>query len=129
MTARNASRYLLATFFITAGANHFLNPSIYLAMMPPWLPDPEALNQISGAAEIAGGIGVLYPRTRHAAAIGLIILLLAIFPANLHIAIHGWPGTTIPSWALWARLPFQLAFIAWIVYSYPELPFLPRAKR
>ncbi len=117
MTARGASRVALAIFFVTAGANHFLNPAIYLSMMPPWLPAPEAMNRISGAAEIAGGLGVLMPRSRRAAAIGLILLMLAVFPANLHVAIHGWPGVDIPRWVLFARLPFQLAFIAWIVFS------------
>ena len=128
MNARTASRYLLAAFFIAAGTNHFRNPAIYLSMMPPWLPSPETLNHISGAAEIAGGIGVLIPRTRKAAAIGLILLLLAVFPANLHIALHGWPEVDIPRWALWLRLPFQLAFIAWVVFSCPGLRIFPRRK-
>ncbi len=129
MIIRSISRYLLAAFFIAAGANHFLNPEIYLSMMPPWLPAPEELNLISGAAEIAGGIGILIPRTRRAAAIGLILLLLAVFPANLHLAIYGWPGMDIPRWALWLRLPFQLAFIAWVVFSCPGLRIFPGTKR
>ncbi len=128
MNARCISRYLLAAAFIVAGANHFLNPAIYLSMMPPWLPIPEELNLISGAAEIAGGIGVLIPRTRRAAAIGLILLLIAVFPANLHLAIHGWPGMDIPRWALYARLPFQFAFIAWVVFSCPGLRIFPLRK-
>lgn len=129
MTARRISRYLLAAFFIAAGANHFLNPELYLSMMPPWLPAPEALNLISGAAEIAGGIGLLIPRLRRPAAIGLILLLLAVFPANLHLAIHGWPGMDLPRWALWLRLPFQLAFIAWVIFSCPGLRIFPSRKR
>lgn len=129
MTARHISRYLLAAFFIGAGANHFINPEIYLSMMPPWLPAPAELNLISGAAEIAGGIGILIPRLRQAAAIGLILLLLAVFPANLHLAIHGWPGMDIPRWGLWLRLPFQLAFIAWVIFSCPGLKIFPSQKR
>lgn len=86
-------------------------------MMPQWLPAHGLLNAISGAAEIAGGIGVLIPRTRRAAGIGLILLLFAIFPANIHIALNGWPGMDIPRWVLFARLPFQLLFIAWVAYS------------
>jgi uncharacterized membrane protein len=128
MTVRTISRYLLATFFIAAGANHFLTPELYLSMMPPWLPAPEALNLISGAAEIAGSIGMLIPRLRRASAIGLILLLLAVFPANLHLAIHGWPGMDIPGWALWLRLPFQLAFIAWVLFSCPGLLIFPLRK-
>lgn len=128
MTARRISSYLLAAFFIAAGANHFLNPALYLSMMPQWLPSPEVLNYISGGAEIAGGIGILIPHLRRPAAIGLILLMLAVFPANLHLAIHGWPGMDIPRWALWLRLPFQLAFIAWIIFSCPGLRFFSSRK-
>lgn len=117
MNARTTSRVILALFFIIAGANHFRSPEAYLAMMPPWLPAPDLLNFISGAAEIAGGIGILIPKTRRAAAIGLVLLLIAVFPANVHVAIHGWTGMDIPRWALIARLPFQLLLIAWVVFS------------
>ncbi len=128
MTARRISRYILAIFFVAAGANHFLSPAMYLSMMPPWLPAPELLNQVSGAAEIAGGIGILIPRVRRAAAIGLILLLLAVFPANLHVAFNGWPGADIPQWVLFARLPFQLLFIAWVAFSCPCLRIFPIRK-
>ena len=114
---RDISRVVLGIAFIFAGANHFRSPDLYLSMMPPWLPAPAWLNWISGAAEIAGGVGVLIPHTRKAAGIGLILLLIAIFPANLHTALNGWPGMEIPQWALFARLPFQLLFIVWVVYS------------
>ncbi|QTN32387.1 DoxX family protein [Akkermansiaceae bacterium] len=119
---RTLSRILLAIAFIAAGANHFRDPATYLSMMPPWLPFHETLNLISGAAEIAGGVGLLLPKFRNAAGIGLILLLIAIFPANIHIALNGWPGMDIPRWVLWARLPFQLLFIAWVVFSCPGLP-------
>lgn len=92
---------------------------MYLTMMPPWLPAHEMLNFISGAAEIAGGIGILIPRTRRLAAIGLILLLVAVFPANLHVALNGWPGADIPQWLLFARLPFQFVLIAWVIFSCP----------
>ncbi len=114
---RFLSLILLAMFFILAGANHFIHPATYLAMMPPYLPFPEALNQISGAAEIAGGLGILLPQLRRAAGWGLIALLIAIFPANLQMALHGLPGVSIAPWILWLRLPFQLVLIAWVYYS------------
>ncbi len=117
MNVRSISRYLLAAGFVLAGANHFLSPESYLTMMPPWLPAHELLNYISGVAEIAGGIGILIPRTRHVAAIGLILLLIAVFPANLHVALNGWPGMDIPRWVLIARLPFQLLLIAWLFFA------------
>jgi uncharacterized membrane protein len=128
-SARAFSRTLLGIAFIVAGANHFRDPATYIAMTPNWLPSPETLNLISGAAEIAGGIGVLIPRFRTAAAMGLILLLVAVFPANLHVALNGWQGMDIPRWVLIARLPFQILFIAWVVYSCPGLPGSTRMKR
>lgn len=118
---RVIARIILSLFFVFAGFNHFRTPDIYLSMMPPWLPAPEALNLISGAAEIAGGMALLIPALRNLAGIGLILLMIAVFPANLHIALNGWPEMDLPRWVLWARLPFQLLFIAWIIYSCPGL--------
>ncbi|ATC64366.1 DoxX family protein [Nibricoccus aquaticus] len=106
-------RWLLALFFVIAGANHFRTPEIYLGMMPPWLPAPDLMNTISGAAEIFGGIGLLIAATRRAAGWGLIALLIAVFPANLHVALQGhMPGTDFSPLTLWLRLPFQAIFIA-----------------
>jgi uncharacterized membrane protein len=119
--ARNISRIILGIAFVAAGFNHFRTPELYLSMIPPWLPWPEGLNIISGLAEIAGGIGILIPRTRRMAAIGLILLLIAIFPANLHIALNGWAEMDVPRWVLIARLPFQFLFIAWVIFSCPGL--------
>jgi uncharacterized membrane protein len=111
-------RGLLALFFILAGANHFRSPEIYLGMMPPWLPEPELMNTISGAAEIFGGVGLLIAATRRAAGWGLIALLIAIFPANLHVALQGhMPGTDFSPLVLWLRLPFQAVFIALVWWS------------
>lgn len=112
---RATLRWLLAAFFVAAGANHFRTPEIYLGMMPPWLPWPETMNAVSGAAELVGGIGLLVPATRRLAAWGLIALLVAVFPANLHVALQGrMPGTDFAPLALWLRLPFQAVFVAWI---------------
>jgi len=115
-------RGLVAAFFIVAGVNHFLNPAPYLAMMPPWVPWPELLDKIAGAAEVAGGIGLLIVWFRRAAAWGLLALLVAVFPANLQVALHGWPGVEIAPWILWARLPLQVVFMAlvWWVGLAPE---------
>lgn len=106
-------RWLLAVFFILAGVTHFLTPEVYLGMMPPWLPAPELMNQVAGLAEILGGVGLLLPAVRRAAGWGLIALLIAIFPANLHVAMQGhMPGTDLSATVLWLRLPFQAVFIA-----------------
>jgi len=112
---QTAARWVLALFFIVAGVNHFLAPSLYLGMMPAWLPAKEAANLISGAAEIAGGLGLLIGSLRRAASWGLIALLVAVFPANVHIALQGhMDGLNAPAWVLWLRLPFQAVFIAWV---------------
>jgi uncharacterized membrane protein len=119
---RTASLILLAVLFVLAGLNHFLHPETYLAMMPPYLPAPDVLNYISGAAEVAGGVGVLMPRLRRAAAWGLVALLVAVFPANIHMALHGLAGTTIPAWMLWVRLPLQFVLMAWVAYACRLMP-------
>jgi uncharacterized membrane protein len=111
------SRWILSAFFILAGANHFLNPAPYLSMMPTYLPWPSGLIWLSGVAEIVGAIGLIDHRTRALAAWGLIALLVAVFPANLNVAIHGWPGVNLAPWILWVRLPFQLVFIWWVYRS------------
>lgn len=113
---------MLALFFGLAGLNHFRNPYPYLAMMPPYLPFHEALNYISGAAEVAGAIGLLIPALRRAAAWGLMALLIAVFPANIQVALHGWDGVTLPVWVLWARLPLQFLLLAWVYYSVLSKP-------
>lgn len=115
--SRRRARYFLAVFFVLAGLNHFLNPRPYLAMMPSWLPFPNFLNYLSGAAEVAGGVGVLLSRWQRAAGWGLIILLVAIFPANIHIALNGWEGVQVERWLLWARLPLQFVLVAWVYYA------------
>lgn len=114
---RTISLWVLAVFFIGAGVNHFLNPGPYLKMMPGYLPWPRELIVVSGVAEVLGGLGLLIPRLRVAAGWGLIALLVAVFPANLHVALHGWEGVAIPPWVLWVRLPFQAVFIAWVYWA------------
>ncbi|MCW1916298.1 DoxX family membrane protein [Luteolibacter sp. GHJ8] len=111
------SRTILGIVFVLAGINHFRVPALYESMIPPYLPWPSALNLISGAAEILGGLGILVPAFRRPAAWGLIALLVAVFPANLHMALHGLPGKDISPWILWLRLPFQAVFIYWVYRS------------
>jgi uncharacterized membrane protein len=118
MNWRLTFRILLGLFFVVAGANHFRAPDIYLGMMPSWLPAPLTLVDISGVAEILGGIGILVPATRQFSAWGLVVLLIAIFPANLHVALQGhMPGFELSPLTLWLRLPFQLVLIAWVWWS------------
>ena len=113
------SQKALAAFFVVAGSLHFIRPESYEAIMPSWIPMHSEAVAVSGAAEIAGGLAVLDRRTRPVARWGLIALLLAVFPANLHMAlnpeeIRGLDLDRVPRWALWARLPLQFAAIAWV---------------
>jgi uncharacterized membrane protein len=105
---------LCGPFFIAAGANHFRNPRFYRAIMPDYLPAHDELVVASGVAEIAGGAALLHPRTRRVGAWWLIATLIAVFPANLHMALHPERYKNLPPAALYARLPFQLVFIAWV---------------
>ena len=104
----------MAALFVFAGMLHFLTPAPFLRIVPPMLPWPEALVAISGAGEIAGGVGILLSRTRRSAAFGLILLLIVVFPANIYMvgAHSSFPG--IPVWLLWLRLPMQFLLIAWV---------------
>ena len=104
----------LALLFVGAGMLHFERPETYLRIMPPALPAPSLLVLLSGAAEVAGGLGLLLPVTRRAAGWGLLALLVAVFPANVYMV--GLAGALhIPAWVLWARLPLQ-PLLGWLVW-------------
>lgn len=105
---------LMSVLIVRAGVEHFVNPEGYVAIMPPYLPAHLELVYLSGFFEILGGIGVLFSRTRNVAGWGLIALLVAVFPANLHMAFYPKLFPTIPAWALYARLPLQPVLIAWV---------------
>jgi uncharacterized membrane protein len=110
-------RLLAGPFFVIAGALHFIRPRLYRAMMPSWVPAPDAMVAASGVAEIAGGAGLLVGRTRRLAGWWLVATLIGVFPANLHMALHPERYSKIPggSRALWARLPVQGLFIGWVL--------------
>ena len=106
-------RYLLGVVFVGAGILHFVLPRVYLGIMPPGLPHPLGLVYFSGLMEVLGGIGVIIPFSRRFAAWGLVALLIAVWPANLFMAMHPEKFPGIPVWSLWARLPLQLPLIWW----------------
>jgi uncharacterized membrane protein len=111
---RSWSRRLLANFFIGAGVNHFLKPRPYEQIVPPSLHgQAKLLVQVSGVAEIAGGVGVLVPGARRLSGLGLIALLAAVFPANVYMAREPQQFHKIPRWALYARLPLQPLMMIW----------------
>ncbi len=106
---------LLAGLMIFAGTMHFVSPRVFIRIVPRWLPVPAALVAISGACEILGGLGLLVPATRRWAAWGLVVLFIAVFPANVNMAVNRLPfgRYPVPTWALWARLPLQAVLVAW----------------
>ena len=107
----------LAAFFVGGGVNHFVNPGFYVAIMPPYLPAHLALVYLSGLFEILGGILVLVPRVRAVAGWGLVVLLLAIFPANIHMAVSPELFPDMSPLALYVRLPLQALLIAWAYWA------------
>ncbi|HEX6039453.1 DoxX family protein [Longimicrobium sp.] len=112
---RGTSRIVLAALFAFAGTMHFIIPDQYVRIMPPWLPLHRELVYLSGLCEIAGGLGLLVPRTRRAAGIGLILLLIAVWPANLQMLLNARASgaSTWAQTALLLRLPLQLLLMLW----------------
>lgn len=111
------SQRLLAVAFTAAGALHFLRPAMYEQIVPDYLPAEHELVLASGAAEIAGAVGIVFPRTRHLAGLWLVATLVAVFPANLHMALHPDRYPSLAPALLWARLPLQGLLILWVLRS------------
>ena len=108
--------WLMGVAYIGAGVMHFVSPDFYMPMMPPYLPWHLGLIYLSGVAEIGLGVAVLVPSLRPLAAWGIIALLIAVFPANVHIALNNIPigGATEGAGTLnWVRLPIQGLLIVW----------------
>jgi uncharacterized membrane protein len=111
-------KILLAAIMVFAGVMHFLKPGPFVRIVPHYLPYALALVYISGFFEIAGGVGLLVPATSRIAAWGLVALYVAVFPANVNMAINNIPfgeGPT-PAYVLWLRLPLQAVLIAWAAW-------------
>lgn len=114
--AKNVLRYVLAAFMMAIGVAHFAVPEPFESIVPAALPAHALLVQVSGFFEILGGAGLLVPRARRAASVGLVLLYVSVFPANVNMALHPDLGRGLPAWSLWARLPFQVLFIAWALW-------------
>lgn len=104
---------LLSVFFTYAGIDHLISPDFYVSIMPPWMPWHLELVYLSGVFEVMGGVGVLIPRFRAFAGAGLVALLIAVYPANLHMAFNSYLFPDIPVVALYIRLALQFLAFYW----------------
>lgn len=106
-------KIVFALIFIAAGIGHFLNPGLFIKIMPASIPYKPELVSISGILEIVLGTMLVFPQTSSLAAWGLMALLIAVFPANVNLALN--PGLTpgFPGWLHWLRLPLQPVLIWW----------------
>jgi uncharacterized membrane protein len=116
---RTTARISAAIFFAFAGLNHFRNPRFYREIVPPHFGNPALLVIISGVSEIAGGIALLIRPLRRIAGWGLIALLIAVFPANVFMALQPrkFPDLPFHQWTLWLRLPVQAVLIVWVWFA------------
>jgi uncharacterized membrane protein len=107
----------LSAVFATSGVSHFAVRQTFVAMVPTWLPNPAILVAISGVAEVLGALGILWRPTRVAAGWGLIALLIAVFPANVHMLAVARSNGSSAAWqaTLWIRLPLQIVLV-WCVW-------------
>ncbi|KYH26422.1 hypothetical protein HAPAU_15200 [Halalkalicoccus paucihalophilus] len=119
----------MSFLYTAAGVMHFVTPRAFARIVPPRLPRPTVLVYLSGIAEIGLGIGLLFRRTRRRCAWGVIALLLAVFPANVHMATSDMVPESVPDWAtnsarvgLWARLPFQGVLVLWAWWYTRTMP-------
>ena len=111
------SAHLIPLLVTPAATPPLVRPPAFERILPPYLPAPYALVYVSGAAELLGALGVLVPGLRRYAGWGLLLLALAVFPANVHMALHPADFEGIPAWALYLRLPLQVALVGWIYWA------------
>lgn len=120
MRWKKISLWTLAVFFMLAGLNHFRIPDFYVSIMPPYLPWHLPLVYLSGAAEVGLGALLLWPGGRYPisrwAAYGLMALSLAVYPANLYMALHPELFAYAEPWVLWLRLPLQALLLVWLYW-------------
>jgi len=112
--------YLMALLYFLAGINHFRTPKFYIKIIPPIFPNPKNINKLSGAAEIVLAVLLCIPATSSVAAWGIILLLIAIFPANIYMYANENAALGFPKWARLLRLPLQIVLLFW-AYQYADI--------
>ena len=116
---KDIARLVLALMFFIAGTLHFTHTKIFVQIVPPFIPFPEMMVYVSGIFEILGALGLLIPRYSRQAAFGLVLLLIAVFPANIYMAVNNIQlgGIMNNSILQWIRIPFQFVFIWCVLWS------------
>ena len=109
----------MAVLYLLAGLNHFRNPKMYIKIIPEFFPNPRLLNIISGLAEVTLAVALCIPILTHYAAIGIILLLIAVFPANINMLLNKKASFGLPKWLLLLRIPLQFILIYW-AYFYTD---------
>ena len=118
-------RTLIALSFVAVGVKHFTDADLFVSIVPPYLPWHLELVYLSGVFEILGGLGLLFERSRKPAGWGLLALLVAVYPANIHMLVNEiyLDGMPEEKWLLWARMPMQLLFalaVSWAAGIWPN---------
>ena len=116
---KKLSLFVMSVFYMGAGVNHFWHSEFYLRIMPPWLPWHNELVIISGVCEVGFGMLLLFSSTRKLAAWGIVLLLIAIFPANIQMMLNYYNQSNPKLWITILRLPLQIILILW-AYSFTK---------
>ena len=131
MTLRAIARLILALAFLTAGVLHLLIPAPFIDITPEWVPMKPVVIAATGMVEIAGAIGLLLPRWRRAAGVGLALYAVCVFPANIHHAVIDLDrAQPLLGWAYHGpRLLFQPVIVWWCLWAgeVTNWPFRPRS--
>jgi uncharacterized membrane protein len=119
MRGRTIARLVLAAAYAVAGVAHLTRPGGFLAITPHWVPMPELVVAMTGVAELAGAIGLMVPRLRYAAGVGLALYALCVWPANINHALNDIPlgGTHLSWWYHGPRLALQPVIIWWALWA------------
>ena len=115
--ARRTALGFVFLWFFLGGLAHFAFTGLEASVVPPWVPWPRATVLATGVLELAGALGLLWPRTRRLAGWALAALTVAVTPANVHMLQHAERFPSIPEWLLVARLPLQAVLLALILWS------------
>jgi uncharacterized membrane protein len=112
-TDTDLMKLFFGLIFVITGLLHLVRPRTFIKIMPPWIPWHRFMVLFSGILEILFGSMLLIPSLSQIGAWGLICVLIGVFPANVHMALHSEEFSFIPAWLLWARLPIQFVLIGW----------------